>query len=154
MNLAAKERWGFVQLKGNASEKWIISIRTKQIKADFQQSPLIQLHYNRFYAQKIDYSITQHISNIMTGSMIITGNLEFDLEGYGYSEHNWGVQPKHLTAYWLHFWGSPFSGVIMDCRYDAGIPHRYTFIASPDTRFYLPGQVFFFIYSKILWNLL
>ncbi|MBU1671130.1 MAG: hypothetical protein KKF41_04505 [Actinobacteria bacterium] len=49
-------------------------------------------------------------------------------EGYGYCEHNWGVQPRHSAADWLHFWGAGLAGVVLDCFYDAGVHHHYGYL--------------------------
>lgn len=143
MDVSAKGSWGSFQFEGSGNKGWKLSIDTNDIFAEITQMPQIPQHINRLYTKHINYWVTQFIRNDMQGSIKIKkgSKPEFKVRGYGYCEHNWGVQPGHSTTNWLHFWSEDITGIVMDCRYDAGIPHAYNYFWYKDSDFYLPGQV-------------
>ncbi|MBN2155479.1 MAG: hypothetical protein JW776_05515 [Candidatus Lokiarchaeota archaeon] len=143
MDISAKGEWGSFHFKGSGNEGWTVKINTKDIYAEISQNPKIPQHINRLYTKHINYWVTQFIRNEMQGKIKIKtdSKSEFIIDGYGYCEHNWGVQPGHSTTNWLHFWSENVTGIVMDCRYDAGIPHAYNYFWHNDAGFYLPGQV-------------
>ena len=115
---------------GQAEDHWSIQVKTKDMEAEFIQRPLVPIHRIRLYTKHINYFITQFINNEMSGKLIIKDlheALKYQIKGYGYCEHNWGVQPGHSTTHWLHFWSPTIIGIVMDCRYDAGIAHNYNY---------------------------
>jgi hypothetical protein len=140
VDVNAKGKWAMLKFYGQAENNWKININTKEIEGEFMQRPLVQIHRNRLYTKYINYYITQFIHNEMTGTLVIKdSNTKFQINGYGYCEHNWGVQPGHSTTHWLHFWSPTVIGIVMDCRYDAGIAHNYNYFWYKDKGFYLPS---------------
>lgn len=142
IDVSAKGKWGFMKFYGQAENYWSIQVKTRDIEAEFKQRPLVPIHTNRLYTKYINYFITQFINNEMSGTLIINHLKKvqtYDIKGYGYCEHNWGVQPGHSTTHWLHFWSPTIIGIVMDCRYDAGIAHNYNYFWYKDKGFYLPS---------------
>lgn len=131
-------KWGSMKFNGKAEENWKIQVKTKEIEAEFIQKPLVPIHRNRLYTKNINYYITQFIHNEMSGVLTITDS-QMKIKGHGYCEHNWGVQPGHSTTHWLHFWSPNIVGIVMDCRYDAGIAHNYNYFWYKNRGFYLPS---------------
>ena len=125
VKVSASGKWGFMRFSGSAEQGWIIDVSTETVKAQCFHIPIAPLHTNHLLTQHIDYTINQFINNEATGTIKIEGS-EYKLNGRGYHEHNWGVQPRHSTANWLHFWGKDIAGVALSCHYDAGVPHHYT----------------------------
>lgn len=125
VRVSASGGWGYMRFSGSAQQGWIIDVSTNSIKAQCFHTPQAPLHENRLLTRHIDYTINQFIMNEATGTIKMDGS-EYQLNGSGYHEHNWGVQPRHSTAYWLHFWGRDMAGVVLNCYYDAGVPHHYT----------------------------
>jgi hypothetical protein len=91
--------------------------------------------------QHIDYTITQFVLNDRRADHS-RPEVPF---GYGYHVHNWGVQPRHSTAHWLHFWCPDTAGVVLNCYYDQGVPHHYTFLwhAGREYKLYSPAHFTF-----------
>jgi hypothetical protein len=143
MDVTAKGGWGSLHFGGSGNLGWKVTIDTKDLSAEISQKPQVPQHVNRLYTKYINYWITQFIRNEMQGSIKIKkgSQQEFKINGYGYCEHNWGVQPGHSTTNWLHFWAHNITGIVMDCRYDAGIPHAYNYFWYKDEGFYLSGPV-------------
>jgi hypothetical protein len=142
VDVLAKGKWGFMKFFGKAEDHWTIQVKTKEIHADLVQKSLIPIHINRLYTKHINYFITQFINNDMSGNLLIKDSndaINLKIQGYGYCEHNWGVQPSHSTTHWLHFWTPDIVGIVMDCRYDAGIAHNYNYFWYKDNGFYLPS---------------
>jgi hypothetical protein len=125
VKVSAQGGWGHLRFSGSEEQGWIIDVSTKQVKAQCYQIPKAPIHVNRLLTQHIDYTVSQWIMNESTGTINIGSN-EHLLNGSGYFEHNWGVQPRHSTAHWLHFWGKDMAGVVLSCHYDSGVPHHYT----------------------------
>ncbi|MBN1887801.1 MAG: hypothetical protein JW850_07410, partial [Thermoflexales bacterium] len=123
-------------------EHWQIEVQTADITAHLVQTPQTPLHRNWLLTRDIDYTIVQSLLNETRGSLQLGGQ-EYPFEGYGYCEHNWGVQPRHSTAHWLHFWASGMAGVVMDCHYDAGVPHHYTYLWQAEEGRYLASPAHF-----------
>jgi hypothetical protein len=95
------------------------------------------------------------VRNDIEGTISFNGN-EHNLSGYGYYEHAWGVQARLSVANWLHFWSPQVSGVVMDCHYDAGIPHNYTLIQMNSEQHYLHAPASFSFNPdtpKSTWNI-
>ena len=142
VDIYAKGKWGYMKFYGKAEDHWDIKVKTKDIEAEIVQKPLLPMHRNRLYTKRINYFITQFIHNEMNGSLKINdskASRNIKIKGYGYCEHNWGVQPGHSTTHWLHFWDPKIVGIVMDCRYDAGIVHNYNYFWYQDKGFYLPS---------------
>jgi len=138
-DIYAKGKWGSLKFFGSAETQWDIHVETKEVKADIIQKPLVPIHRNRLYTKKINYFITQFIKNEMSGNLAINNSKMLNIKGFGYSEHNWGIQPSHSTTHWLHFWAQNIAGIVMDCRYDTGLAHNYNFFWFNDNGFYLPA---------------
>ena len=102
-------------------------MQTAGVTAHCTQTPLAPVHRNRLLTRRIDYTITQFVMTTTSGSLRLDGR-DYRFQGYGYHEHNWGVQPRHSTAHWLHFWMPQMAGVVLNCSYDAGVPHHYTYV--------------------------
>jgi hypothetical protein len=127
VDVKAEGRWGHMVFGGRADQGWSIELETSDVAASLEQSPQGAYHHNRLLTRYIDYTVSQFVMNDTSGTLTLNGR-EQAFSGYGYHEHNWGVQPRHSTANWLHFWAEDMAGVVLDCRYDAGIPHHYTFV--------------------------
>ena len=127
VNVQAKGKWGQMLFQGCAEEGWRVDVDSPQVKARIQQVPRAPQHKNWLLTQHIDYTINQFIMNELSGQIVFDGQ-EYPLSGYGYHEHNWGVQPRHSTAHWLHYWCPQTAGVVLNCHYDHGVPHHYTYL--------------------------
>jgi hypothetical protein len=116
-------------------------VQTTGVTAQCTQKPLTPAHRNRLLTRRIDYTITQFVMTATSGNLRLDGR-EYPFQGYGYHEHNWGVQPRHSTAHWLHFWMPQTAGVVLNCFYDAGVPHHYTYMWREGNAAYLfsPAQ--------------
>lgn len=125
VDVAAEGRWGHLRFSGQAESEWEIDVHTAAMSAQCRQTPISPLHRNRLLTRRIDYTIQQFAMTATRGSLRLDGR-EVPFQGYGYHEHNWGVQPRHSTAHWLHFWMPDTAGVVLNCFYDAGVPHHYT----------------------------
>ncbi len=125
VDVAAEGKWGHLRFHGRAEEGWHIEAQTAHVKAECTQQPQVPAHRNWLLTQHIDYTIQQFMLNRAEGSLQFEGQ-DSAFSGYGYHEHNWGVQPRHSTAQWLHFWGPELAGVALSCYYDGGVPHHYT----------------------------
>ncbi len=112
---------GCAASSGGISRDWIPKKRFTSSSWPCKRSQLLTQH--------IDYTITQFIMNRAQGQVRLDG-LDHPFSGYGYHEHNWGVQPRHSTAFWLHFWSPETAGVVLSCSYDAGVPHHYSFLVN------------------------
>lgn len=140
VGLEANGRWGRLKFSGCAEDGWRIEADTSKISADVVQSPLSPPHRNRLVTRRLDYSLLQFVHNRMDGrfSLNLPGGKHIaEISGYGYFEHAWGVQPRFSAANWMHFWSPAASGVVMDCLYDSGVPHHYTYLWRPDGESYL-----------------
>ncbi len=127
VEVAAEGKWGHFHFQGCAEQGWQVEVKTPHVRAQCSQSPQAAVYRNWLLTQHIDYTITQFIMNQAQGSVELDGQ-EHPFAGYGYHEHNWGVQPRHSTAHWLHFWCPHTAGVVLSCNYDHGVPHHYSFI--------------------------
>ncbi len=144
VNVAAGGGWGHVRFRGCAEEGWEIDVQTPSVAARCAQKPQAAVHHNRLLTRDIDYTITQFVMNTTSGALTLEGQ-EYPFQGYGYCEHNWGVQPRQSTAHWLHFWMPQMAGVVLNCYYDAGVPHHYTYVWRDGKEAYLfsPAQFHF-----------
>ena len=106
---------------------WQIDVQTPHVQAVCTQTPRAGMHRNWLLTQHIDYTIQQFVMNRCQGTVALNGR-SVPFQGYGYHEHNWGVQPRHSTAHWLHFWTPESAGVVLSCFYDSGVPHHYSFL--------------------------
>jgi hypothetical protein len=127
VEVSAQGKWGFLRFSGKAEAGWHVEVKTEHVAADIRQHPEADLHMNNLLTKRIDYAIRQFIKNDCTGELSMDGN-SGSFSGYGYHEHNWGVQPRHSTAHWLHFWSPTAAGVVLSCHYDEGLPHHYSFL--------------------------
>jgi hypothetical protein len=127
VHVKAEGKWGHLHFNGCAEQNWEIDILTPHVSAHCVQIPQAPAHRNWLQTQHLDYTIQQFVSNQVQGTIAINSR-EVPLNGYGYHEHNWGVQPRHSSAHWLHFWGPQMAGVVLNCYYDAGVPHHYTYL--------------------------
>jgi hypothetical protein len=146
VEVEARGTWGSVSFRGCAESGWTVHAATRDCRIECRQRPLTPPHANRLLTRDLDYNILQFPRNTLQGSVTVKGK-ETVVTGYGYSEHNWGVQPRQSTAYWLHFWTPTTAGIVMDCRYDSGVPHHYSclwdrgawrYLASPANFFFTP----------------
>ncbi len=144
VDVNAEGQWGHVRFQGWAEEGWAIDVQTQSVIVRCTQKPQAPVHHNRLLTRTIDYTITQFVMNSTSGTVRLDDK-DYDFQGYGYCEHNWGVQPRHSTASWLHFWMPEMAGVVLNCTYDAGVPHHYTFLWQPGQPSYLfsPAQFSF-----------
>jgi hypothetical protein len=124
--VTAEGVWGHVRFSGQAESQWEIDVKTRDVVAKLIQKPQAERHRNWLLTRHIDYTITQFIMNRTEGNIQISGK-ERPFQGYGYHEHNWGVQPRHSRASWLHYWAPDMAGIVLDCHYDAGVAHHYTY---------------------------
>jgi len=131
VDVLARGDWGHVRFCGIAESGWDVDVHTPHVTASLRQMVKAPLHKNWLLTQHIDYTIQQFVYNTCQGRVALNGN-EAQFSGYGYHEHNWGVQPRHSTAHWLHFWTPDSAGVVLSCMYDAGVPHHYSFIWRDD----------------------
>jgi hypothetical protein len=127
VDVLAKGKWGQMRFEGCAEDGWQVEVDSQQLKARIKQIPRAPQHKDWLLTQHIDYTITQFVLNDVHGQIEFEGQ-QIPFSGYGYHEHNWGVQPRHSTAYWLHFWCPDTAGVVLNCYYDQGVPHHYTFL--------------------------
>ncbi len=127
VDVAARGKWGHFLFQGSAEQGWQVQVQTPHVKAEIRQSIQAPVYRNWLLTQHLDYTIQQFIKNTATGTIAFNGQ-EIPFQGYGYHEHNWGVQPCHSTAEWLHFWTPDAAGVVLSCFYDAGVPHHYTYV--------------------------
>ena len=142
VSVSSDGKWGRLHFSGRAEDKWQVEVDTASIKAKVIQTPRGPMHRNRLQTKTIDYSILQSVRNDIECSISFSGK-EHKLSGYGYYEHAWGVQARLSVANWLHFWSPQVSGVVMDCQYDAGIPHNYTLIQTNSEQYYLHAPAAF-----------
>lgn len=142
VKVSASGKWGYMRFSGSAEQGWIVDVSTAKVKAQCFHIPVAPVHVNHLLTQHIDYTINQFIKNEATGTINIEGS-EYKLNGSGYHEHNWGVQPRHSTAHWLHFWGKDIAGVVLSCHYDAGVPHHYTCLWHDNKMSYLYSPAWF-----------
>jgi hypothetical protein len=132
VNVIAEGQWGHMRFQGQAESIWQIDVQAPNLRIQCQQSPQAPVHTNRLLTRHIDYTITQFPMNTAEGTVQLKGQA-FPFSGYGYHEHNWGVQPRHSRANWLHFWAPETAGIVLDCHYDAGVPHHYTYFLARRT---------------------
>ena len=144
VDVLAEGKWGQLRFRGRAEEGWQIEVRTPHVSAQCTQRALASVHRNSLLTQHLDYTIQQFVMNQTEGTLQFEGRV-CPFTGYGYHEHNWGVQPRHSTADWLHFWCPEMAGVVLNCYYDAGVPHHYTYLWHQSQAHYLysPAQFSF-----------
>jgi hypothetical protein len=144
VNVAAKGKWGQMRFRGQVESGWQIEVQTPAVRIQCRQTSIAPVHTNHLLTRHIDYTIMQFPMDTLQGSVCLNGQ-EFAFNGHGYHEHNWGVQPRHSRANWLHFWGPDMAGIVLDCHYDAGVPHHYTYFWQQGQWRYLfsPAQFFF-----------
>ncbi len=144
VDVTASGKWGRLRFDGCAEQGWTVDVQTTHVSAHCTQQPKVPFHKNWLLTQHIDYTIQQFIHNSCEGKVTLNGK-DFSFSGYGYHEHNWGIQPRHSTARWLHFWSENTAGVVLSCQYDAGIPHAYTFLwhKNKKYRLYAPAEYSF-----------
>ncbi len=149
VDVAAEGKWGRLRFQGQVESGWRIEVQTLQVQIQCQQTSVAPVHMNRLLTRHIDYHIMQFPLDTVQGKVQLNGQ-EVLFSGYGYHEHNWGVQPRHSRASWLHFWAPDMAGIVLDCHYDAGVPHHYTYLWHQGEWRYLfsPAQ-FFFTSDKI-----
>jgi len=127
VNVGAEGKWGQLRFLGQAESGWQVNAQTHDVQIKCQQTAVAPVHTNHLLTRHIDYHIMQFPMDAVQGRLQLNGQ-ESPFNGYGYHEHNWGVQPRHSRANWLHFWGSEMAGIVLDCHYDAGVPHHYTYV--------------------------
>ncbi len=147
--VAAEGKWGKLSFQGRAETGWQVELHTPAIQIQCQHIAAAPVHTNHLLTRHIDYHIMQFPLDSVQGCVQLNGQ-EVAFKGYGYHEHNWGVQPRHSRANWLHFWGPDMAGIVLDCHYDSGVPHYYTYLWQQGQWRYLfsPAQ-FFFTPAKI-----
>ncbi|MBN2084191.1 MAG: hypothetical protein JW748_03135 [Anaerolineales bacterium] len=149
VDVEARGGWGHVRFRGRAEDGWEVEAFTPQLEIQCRQNPRTPVHGNRLLARPIDYHILQFPMNKAEGKIILKGR-ENPFQGYGYGEHNWGVQPRHSRANWIHFWAPETAGIVMDCLYDSGIPHHYTCLWHAGAWQYLASPAHFSFHPDIL----
>jgi hypothetical protein len=127
VDVAAEGKWGQLRFRGCVENGWEIDVQTPHVTARCHQVPQAAVQRNWLLTQHLDYTIQQFIMNRTEGTVQFEGQ-SYPIAGTGYCEHNWGVQPRHSTAHWLHFWCPETAGVVLNCYYDAGVPHHYTYL--------------------------
>jgi hypothetical protein len=132
----AEGKWGHLCFHGRAEDGWQIDIQATGISAQLTQEPQSPANRNWLLTQHIDYSIQQFVSTRAEGVLRLDGK-DRSFSGYGYHEHAWGVQPRHSTAHWLHFWCPEMAGVVLNCHYDNGVAHHYTYLWHEGKEHYL-----------------
>jgi hypothetical protein len=144
VNVMAQGKWGQMRFQGCAEDGWQIDVDSPQLKARCKQIPRASQHKDWLLTQYLDYTITQFVMNDVAGQIEFDGQ-DYSFSGYGYHEHNWGVQPRHSTAHWLHFWCPQTAGVVLRCYYDHGVPHHYTYLwhAGHEYSLYSPARFTF-----------
>lgn len=144
VNVVAEGKWGHLRFEGQVEAGWQIEVQTPQVQIQCQQTAVAPVHLNHLLTRHIDYHIMQFPFDRVQGKVQLDG-AEISFNGYGYHEHNWGVQPRHSRANWLHFWAPDMAGILLDCHYDAGVPHHYTYFWQQGQGHYLfsPAQFFF-----------
>jgi len=144
VDVTAEGQWGHVRFLGRAEESWAIDVQTPSVTVRCTQKPQAPVHHNRLLTRTLDYTIMQFVMNATSGTLRLDDK-DYDFQGYGYCEHNWGVQPRHSTANWLHFWMPDLAGIVLNCIYDAGVPHHYTYLWRGGQESYLfsPAQFHF-----------
>ena len=125
VEVRAAGKWGKLGFSGSAETGWSLEAATAGIRATVTHRAESHVHRNRLLTRHIDYSLQQFVQGKTEGRLAFDGR-EHAFSGYGYHEHAWGVQPRHSTAHWLHFWGPDAAGVVMSCHYDRGVPHHTT----------------------------
>lgn len=131
MDVSAEGGWGKVAFSGSAEQGWAVLVRTPSVSADLRSVPAAPAHRNRLVTRRIDYNILQFVSCDLTGRLNAGGDDE-PFEGFGYCEHNWGVQPRFSASNWLHYWAPGLAGVVLDCFYDEGVHHHYNYLWRED----------------------
>ncbi|MFA6449823.1 MAG: DUF2804 family protein [bacterium] len=142
IDISSKGKWGTLAFRGNSEINWQLEIDSNTIKASIKQTARSALHRKRLLTKKIDYTLLQSVLNDIEGTISFAGR-DINVRGVGYFEHAWGVQPRLSVANWMHFWAPNASGVVMDCMYDAGVPHNYTYIWSGSQNKYLYSPAHF-----------
>lgn len=127
VDVMAEGAWGRVEFKGRAEDGWRVTVATDLIDAELVERPESSMHANDLLTKRIDYRIRQFVRTGCEGRLSVGGS-GGAFSGVGYHEHNWGVQPRHSTAHWLHFWSGESAGVVLSCHYDEGLPHHYSFL--------------------------
>jgi hypothetical protein len=127
VDVRAEGKWGSLRFQGRAEDGWNVEVETPNVAAKCMQTAQSPANRDRLLTQHIDYSIQQFVMTRSNGVFQFDGK-HYALAGYGYHEHAWGVQPRHSTAHWMHFWCPETAGVVMDCFYDSGVPHHYTYL--------------------------
>jgi hypothetical protein len=149
VNVSAQGKWGTLNFQGQVDLGWQIEVQTPAVQIQCQQTCVAPVHINHLLTRHIDYHIMQFPMDTVHGHVQLNGQ-GHPFNGYGYHEHNWGVQPRHSRANWLHFWGADLAGIALDCHYDAGVPHHYTYfwhqgqwryLFSPVQFFFTPDQI-------------
>lgn len=141
-DVTADGKWGRVKFGGSFEQFWLIEVRTRNIEAKIEQKSASGMHRNRLQSNRIDYALLQSIHNEMSGEMKF-GRENRQVAGWGYFEHAWGVQPRLSRANWMHFWSPGASGVVLDCRYDQGVPHHYTYLVDSSGQYELSSPAKF-----------
>ncbi len=127
VDVSAGGKWGQLRFSGRAEAGWEVEVKTHHVSGRLAQKPLSPAHREHLLTRRIDYSIQQFAAARSEGTLCFEGR-ERPFAGYGYVEHAWGVQPRHSTAHWLHFWGPDLAGIVLSCFYDQGVPHHYTYL--------------------------
>ncbi len=127
VGVSARGKWGSLCFKGSAEEGWKIDVKTETVSTSISQNTVSGMHKNNLLTERIDYTILQSVNNEVSGEISFSGK-KIVIGGFGYFEHAWGIQARRSVANWLHFWSDTASGIVMDCRYDAGVPHHYTYL--------------------------
>ena len=144
VDVSAQGKWGQLSFRGRLEDGWQVEVETPHVRGRFSQRAQSPVHRDRLLTQHLDYSIQQFASARTEGLLRFDGQ-DLPFGGYGYNEHAWGVQPRHSTACWLHFWGRDLAGVVLSCLYDSGVPHNYTYLwqNGHDHRLYSPAHFSF-----------
>ncbi len=144
VSVMAEAKWGQLRLQGQAESGWQVDVQTPTVQIHCQYTATAPQHANHLFTRHLDYHISQFPMDMVRGQVCLDGQ-ELAFTGYGYHEHNWGVQPRHSRANWLHFWGAEMASIVLDCHYDAGVPHHYTYFWYQGQWRYLfsPAQFFF-----------
>jgi hypothetical protein len=127
VDVAAQGRWGRLAFHGRLEDGWQVEVRTPSLDGRLTQQARSPVHRDRLLTRSLDYAIQQFASVRTEGRLRFEGQ-DLPFAGYGYAEHAWGVQPRHSTAYWLHFWGRDLAAVVLSCTYDYGVAHHYTYL--------------------------
>ncbi len=141
VDVAAEGQWGRLSFRGRAELGWQVEAQTASLRAQVFQRPESPPHRDWLLTRNLDYTIQQFAAGRTEGLVRFEGQ-ERPFSGHAYHEHAWGVQPRHSTARWLHFWGTDLAGVILNCSYDSGVPHHYTYLwyHGQEYRLYSPAH--------------